>query len=125
MAPRTPGRIMLPNTIEGTLQLGKSIYEKHKTDAASSVLNAQQDYNWDDDGPKVAACLQNHNLAEEHSRLAEQYYRERDKDLPAIEANIKNSSQLLKSIYAKNPKKLGEYGFVVDDTPQEPKKPKQ
>ena len=38
------------------------------------------------------------------------------KDLPAIKAIIQNSAAILKSINAKNPKVLGDYGFVVDDT---------
>ena len=50
------------------------------------------------------------------AKKAEQYYRERDKDLPAIKAIIQNSAALLKSINAKNPKVLGDYGFIVDDT---------
>jgi hypothetical protein len=43
--------------------------------------------------------------------------------LPAVKAIVQNSAQVLKSIYAKNPKVLGEYGFVVDDSKQV-KKPK-
>ena len=39
-------------------------------------------------------------------------------DLPAIKAIIQNSAQLLKSVYAKNPKVLGDYGFIVDDSKQ-------
>lgn len=45
-------------------------------------------------------------------------YRACDVDVPAIRAIVQNSAQVLKGIYAKNPKVLGEYGFVVDDSKQ-------
>lgn len=121
MAGRTPGRIVLPKKISDLLELGEKIFEKHKADGAASPLNAQQDFSWSVEGPKVAPCLNNHEKAEEAAKLAEQLYKERDKDYPAVLAIVQNSAQLLKTIYAKNPKVLGEYGFVVDDTPK-PKK---
>ena len=71
----------------------------------------------------MAPCKSNHEKAEEAAKQAEQFYRQRDIDLPAVKAIVQNSAQVLKSIYAKNPKVLGEYGFVVDDSKQV-KKPK-
>ena len=118
MATRTPGRIKLPTNVSELLDLADKIYEKHRSDGAASPLNAQQDYDWSIEGPKIVPCKENHNNAEEAARLAERYYKDRDNDLPAIKAIIQNSAQLLKSVYAKNPKVLGDDGFIVDDSKQ-------
>ena len=123
MAARTSGRIIIPNNPGELLDLAKKIYDKHTADGAASPLNAMQDYSWATDGPKVAPCKQNNDAAEEAARNAEKFYRQRDQDLPAIKNIVKNSAAVLKSIYAKNPKVLGDYGLVVDDTPKV-KKPK-
>ena len=118
MATRTSGRIVLPQNPADLLVLAQKIFDKHVADGAASPLNAQQDFKWTDEGPKVAPCINNHEQAEQAARLAEQHYRQRDIDLPSIKAIVQNSAQLLKSIYAKNPKTLGEYGFTVDDSKQ-------
>lgn len=125
MATRTPGRIIIPKKNEELLVLADKIFAKHQADGAASPLNAQQDFSWRDEGPKIVPCLKNHNDADAASKLAERLYRDRDRDLPAIRAIVQNSAQLLKGIYAKNPKVLGEYGFVIDDSKQVKKeKPK-
>lgn len=123
MATRTPGRIVIPKNPAELLDLAKTIYAKHLADGAASPLNAMQDFNWAVEGPKVDPCIANHIGAEQAAKLAEQLYRQRDVDLPAVRAIVQNSSQVLKSIYAKNPKILGDYGLVVDDTKQA-RKPK-
>lgn len=118
MATRTTGRIVIPKKPADLLDLAQKIYDKHVADGAASPLNAQQDFKWDMEGPKIAPCSNSHEEAEKAARLAEQHFRQRDVDLPAIKAIVQNSAQLLKSIYAKNPKTLGEYGLTVDDTKQ-------
>lgn len=116
MGTRTSGRIVLPKNPAELLDLATKIYKKHQSDGENSPLNAQQDFNWTVEGPKVAPCKNFHEKAEAATKQAEQFYRQRDIDLPAVKAIVQNSAQVLKSIYAKNPKVLGEYGFVVDDS---------
>ena len=123
MATRTAGRIVLPTNPDEVLNLAQKVYDKHQADGAASPLNAQSDFNWATEGPKIVPCRKNNKDAAEAAKLAEKLYRERDKDLNPITAILKNSAALLKTIYAKNPKVLGDYGFVVDDTPRV-KKPK-
>ena len=65
----------------------------------------------------------NHEKRRYSQKKSKEYYRQRDDDLPGIRAIVQNSAQVLKNIYAKNPKVLGDYGFVVDDSPPV-KKPK-
>ena len=116
MGARTSGRIVIPSNPKELLDLAQAILQKHLADGATSPLNAQQDFSWAVEGPKVAPCIENNKKAEEAAKLAEQYYRQRDIDYVPIKDIVKNSAQLLKKIYAKNPKVLGEYGFVVDDS---------
>ena len=125
MSTRTSGRVVVPTNPAELLALAAKIYAKHVADGAASPLKAMVDYDWAADGPKIAPCLANHTDAEAAAKKAEEAYRQRDVDLPAIKAIVKNSAGLLKKINAKNPKKLGDYGFVVDDTVQVKKaKPK-
>jgi hypothetical protein len=116
MPGRTSGRIIIPTNPGELLTLADNIYKKHEADAESSPLKAMKDYDWGKEGPKVAPCKKNNDNAEAAARKAEELYRQRDVDLPAIKAIVQNSAAVLKSIYAKNPKVLGEYGFKVDDT---------
>jgi hypothetical protein len=118
MAARTSGRIVMPTKPSDILDLAKKIYDKHIADGAESPLNAMKDYSWAEDGPKIQPCKENNDNAELHAKKSEEMYRQRDIDMPAIKAIVKNSAALLKSIYAKNPKVLGDYGLIVDDSKQ-------
>ena len=125
MSTRTSGRVVVPTNPADLLALAKKIYAKHIADGPASPLKAMVDYDWAVDGPKVAPCQASHDEAEAAAKKAEEAYRQRDVNIPAIKAIVKNSAAVLKSIYAKNPKKMGEYGIVVDDTVQVKKvKPK-
>jgi hypothetical protein len=118
MPPRTSGRVLIPTNASELLKLAQKIYDKHQADGANSPLNAMQDYNWATDGPKVALCTKNNSDAEAATKLAKQLYRQRDLNLPTIKAIVQNSASVLKGIYAKNPKVLGDYGFTIDDSKQ-------
>ena len=104
---RNPGQL---------LKLGGEIYAKHLLDGAESPLKSLVDNNWDVTGPKIALCLQNHQMAEELKRQMELAYKERDKVLVEIEEIVRNSAALLKGIYRNTPKKLNDWGFEVIDT---------
>jgi hypothetical protein len=112
---KTKGRVEIPDNVEELLTLGAKVYKKHLDDGANSKLNLLEDYNWNVVGPTIALCLASHNLAEEYKAKMEEEYRKRDLLLPEIDATLRSSKTLLKGIYAKNPKKLGVYGFSVDD----------
>lgn len=118
MAKTTKGRIAIPQNIEENLQLASKVYEKHQKDGASSLLNNLDDMDWNVDGANVALCLQKHLEAEELKRKTEEAYRTRDLYLPKINELLRASKGLLKGVFAKNPKKLGEWGFSVDDSPK-------
>ncbi|MBK7871820.1 MAG: hypothetical protein IPJ74_14640 [Saprospiraceae bacterium] len=79
------------------------------------------DYNWNDHGSTLQQTIEKHAEAEDLNRRAEQIYRERDQLISELEKLIKSSRDLLKGVFKKNPKKLGEWGFEVNDTPRPPK----
>lgn len=119
MAQTTKGRVVISTNVEEQLKLAQSIFDKHALDGIVSPLHALQDYKWEAEGPNINVCLAKHLEAEEHKRKMEEAYRERDKHLPNILNVVRNSGALLKAIHAKNAKRLGEWGFTVDDSPKQ------
>ena len=111
-------RIVIPTNVGELLGLASLIYARHQADGKSSPLHAITDDAWDDYGPKIQEALAKHNEAEEYIRKAEQAYRERDAIVSGLDGLVKRSRDLLKAIFRKTPKKLGEWGFEVNDTPK-------
>ncbi|GAB4328815.1 MAG: hypothetical protein OHK0038_02760 [Flammeovirgaceae bacterium] len=118
MARTTKGRVNIPINVEENLDLAKKVFDKHKADGDSSLLNNLQDYDWNKIGENISICLAKHLEAEEYRRKMEGAYRERDLYLPEINEALRASKSLLKAAFSKNPKKLGDWGFSVDDTPK-------
>jgi hypothetical protein len=122
MSKTTKGRIEIPKNVEELLTLAEKVYEKHKADGDASLLHNLDGMEWKVTGEKIAACLKKHQEAEEHKRKMEEAYRDRDLSLPEIQEILRASKSLLKAAYSKNAKKLGDWGFSVDDTPKVKKK---
>ncbi|MBL0326523.1 MAG: hypothetical protein IPP61_15285 [Cytophagaceae bacterium] len=110
-------RIMIPTNVQEVLELAEIINAKHATDGEASPLNTLQYMNLTGMGPKVTACQQQHLKAEELRRQMELAYRERDVMLNPIAETIKASRDLLMGVYRSQPKRLGEWGFKVSDSP--------
>ncbi|GAB4340698.1 MAG: hypothetical protein OHK0038_20250 [Flammeovirgaceae bacterium] len=108
-------RVEIPVNTEELLRLAQIIYEKHQTLGNASPLSA---LDWDKLGTKINETLMLHLEAEELKRKSELKYRERDALLKPIDALVKQTRDLLKALYRSEPKKLGEFGFNVDDTPK-------
>jgi gamma-glutamyltranspeptidase len=111
-------RIGIPNKVEDQLKLSKLIYQKHVADGKTSILNTMEDHKWDDLGPNIEPALTKHLEAEELRRKMEQAYKDRDRMMGDVESSIKSTRDFLKGVYSKQPKKLGEYGYSVDDSPK-------
>ena len=113
---RTNGRINVSHSPAELLELAAKVYGKHQADGESSPLNSLVDHDWSVTGPKIAPVLEIHKEAEALRKKMEVLYRERDMMLPEIEEIVRNSRNVLKSLHSKNPKRLGDWGFVVDDS---------
>ncbi|RYY96807.1 MAG: hypothetical protein EOO11_12550 [Chitinophagaceae bacterium] len=115
-------RIPVPRDPEGLLALGKNVKDQHELLGAQSPLNAMEDFNWAQVGPKVVAATELQVKIAKMERDLEQLYGERNNLLPDIKGALVSSRNLLKGVYAKNLKKLGDFGFTVDHTPKAKKK---
>ena len=118
MATTTKGRVDVPKTPKEGFELGAKIYKQHLADGKTSELNNLDGVSWDVVGPTIAAGLQHHNEAERLKGLMEAEYRLRDAAFVPVDDINRASATYLKGKYAKNPKKLTEWGFNVDDTPR-------
>lgn len=114
-------RVIIPSNAEKALALAKLVYGKHQADGANSPLNVLQDHNWTDNGPKIALADDLNAQAKELEKKEEKLYKERDALLKPVKDTLRSSSQTLMGIYKSSPKKLGDWGFEVNDTPQKKK----
>lgn len=118
----TKGRITISTNPVEMLNLAAKVYAKHVADGEASPFNTLTDFDWGKTGPTIADALAKHKEAEELKGKMEAAYRERDMLIPAIEEILKSSRNLLKALNAKNPKRIAEWGFNVDDTAKSSKK---
>ena len=107
-------RVVLPENPKEMLDLAAVIYEKHQAAGAQSPLAG---LSWNDLGPKITDAIKFHNEAEELRKQMEKSYEQRNLILAPIDDLVKQSRDLLKAIYRSEPRKMGDYGFVVNDTP--------
>jgi len=119
----TRGRIKNSTNPAEILEVSATVYAKHLSEGNRSQLNSLVDYDWSDVGPTIEMAKAKHALAEKLKGEMEAAYRERDLLMPPIVKILKASKNLLKAINSKNPKRLTEWGFSVDDTPKSKPKP--
>lgn len=112
----TKGRIKLPRNPKDGFDLAAKIFAKHTADGATSELKNLDGLDWTVEGPAAAAGLAMHNDAEKLKGEMEAMYRKRDAAFLKADAIVKASAAYLKGKYNKNPKKLAEWGFAIDDT---------
>ena len=112
------GRVSIPSKIEKKLETASKMLAKHIADGEASKLNLLPDLNWSEMGPVIETAKTKHAEAEKWKLLMEEAYRDRDILLPPIRTSLAHSRNLLKALYPDNPKKLGQYGLKVDDTPK-------
>lgn len=114
-------RVVIPSNAEKALALAKDVLKKHTDDGADSPLNVLQDHNWTDNGPKVAEAVAINAQAKDLEKQVEKLYQDRDALLKPIKDTLRSSSRTLMGIYKSSPKKLGDWGFEVNDTPRKKK----
>ncbi|NEW85394.1 MAG: hypothetical protein GZ094_23950 [Mariniphaga sp.] len=115
---RTSGRVTIPRNAEEVLTLASKVYFRHQADGDASPLRNLDGINWLNLGPTIEPALAKHREAEALKAQMEKAYRERDIYLPAIDEAVRASSVLLKALNQKNPKRLSDWGFNVDDSVQ-------
>jgi hypothetical protein len=118
MAKKAVARVVIPTNIKERLELAGKVYAKHVADGNNSILNHVDGLNWAVTGPTIATAKQLHEEAEELKRQMENKYKERDLLLKPIDEDLNLSTTNYKAVYAVNPKKMGDFGYTVDDTPR-------
>lgn len=109
----TNKRIRIYTNVRHSLELAKSIYEKHKADGEQSLLLSIEDFSWDSTGPKIDFCLEKHKEAIRLSKHLEEMYRQRDAVLAEITDITLATKSILKNKYYMCPEKLNEWGIVL------------
>ncbi len=107
------------------MDLAAKIYKKHLADGTNSELKNLVDADWSKTGPTIAGALAFHAKAEELKAQMEERYRLRDAAYAPIKNAVDVSAKYLKGKYSTNPKKLGDWGYAIDDTPAKPRKKKE
>lgn len=119
---RNTVRVVIPKSPDVLMALAQKIVDKHTADGAASPLNALDDANWTDNGPKLTQAQAIHTQAKQLEKDVENLYKQRDLLLAPVTDTVRASRDLLMGVNTKNPKKLGDWGFVVNDTPPKKKK---
>lgn len=114
-------RVKVFRNADELLKLADNIADKHKELGESSPLSP---LDWATQAPKVKQALALQKKVKELEKQVELAYEQRDNLLVDIDDIVKQSRDLLKAVYRKEPRKLGEFGFTVVDTPKT-KKPKK
>lgn len=122
MGKRTSGRVKRPSNPKELLDLANAIYQKHLNDGPASPLYNLTGINWNEIGQKAITGSAHHHQAEELKRKMEENYRDRDNIVVDVEQGINATKALLKALHPQNPKKLGDWGFNVDDSTPSKKK---
>jgi hypothetical protein len=118
---RNNARVNIPsNPTEQIVLLGK-VSAKHTALGASSPLGSLP---WAQISPALAAAKTHDDAASDLSKQAEKEYRDRDVTMPKVTQALRDARDLLLVANRENPKALGDFGYVVDDSPQAKAKPK-
>ena len=115
-------RVVIPTNPEQQLNLAELVLNKHTADGPASPLNVLVDHSWNDNGPKVGQARTLQNEITQLEKDLERKYKERNLLLAPAMQSVKASRDTLVGIHRSNPKKLGDWGYVVNDTPQRKKK---
>ena len=106
-------RVKISANAEKLLNLADLIAKKHLELGKDSPLNV---LDWNVQAENVKVALDLHKQAKEYQRLAEQTHEKRDTFISPLDDLVKQTRDLLKALYRAEPKKLGEFGFVVDES---------
>jgi hypothetical protein len=111
-------KVDIPRNAGEVLALADSILQKHTDDGASSILNVIQDYSWSVSGALIAPTVILNNEGSRLIKESEKAYELRDNNLIQFTGAIKATRTFLFGVYKNTPKTLGDWGFIVNDTPK-------
>lgn len=110
-------RLILPVRFQNQAELSTKVNTKHLADGAGSILNAVIAENAIDmaaDAVAVTAALASHKIFDEKGKFAEKMFGESKRLFTPVFKQHRRCVQNLKSFYAKNISKLGDFGVTVN-----------
>ena len=88
------------------------MHNKHQDDAKASVLGGLE---WNSVGPEIKSGLNLHDKVKKLERELETTYEERDAIVDKVKDQVLRSRDILKGIHRADLRKLGDWGFDVDN----------
>jgi hypothetical protein len=107
-------RVVIPNNPKDKLDLATKVDAKNTEMGSDSPLKT---LTWSEQGPHIAEALEFHNQAEELVRQAEKIFEKRDLLIEPIDDLLRQSRDMLKAAYRAEPRRIGDFGYEVNDTP--------
>jgi hypothetical protein len=111
-------KVEIPKNPAELLVLASNINAKHILDGTSSILNVLQDYPWSVSGVLLPDTIIMNNESSRMIKDSEKFYELRDISLQKFEGALKATRTFLLGMYKNTPKTLGDWGFIVNDTPK-------
>ena len=115
------GQIKIPRTSKGLADLVEKIREKNSSDGDQSILNAVIDL--DGMEARVLQMMEYEKKADDANRLKEEMNEQKNKAIQEITKEVQRVRNILKAQYTDDQRKLGAWGFNVDNV--KPKKVKE
>ena len=104
--------IRIPSNTVLFCDLLENLLNAHKSKEAESPLSG---LDWADTEAQLSALRAKHAEMEEARRTAERLREERDQIKRVLKELVRHARDILKGIHRGELRKLGEYGFTVDD----------
>ncbi len=112
--PRKPVRVEIPRDPSEGIALLKKVKAEHERLAAASPLAGLE---WDKINLALTRADEHDVKADQLRKDAERETGERNKDMPAIQDALRAARDVLLGLNRANPKKLGDFGYEVADSP--------
>ncbi len=108
-------RIPIPVDPSETIRLLRTVKDKHTALAAASPLGGLE---WDKIEPALTNAEEQDTLSDQLYRDAEKATKERNLNMPVVNEAVRAARDVLLGVYRSNPKKAGDFGFTVNDSPK-------
>lgn len=118
-------RVAYPAAFLRRAKVFESFQERHDALGAASPLEpylAEHNIDLAADGADVTEAVKKHNQMEQAKKNAEDLREKRDLLFNPVFAHVRAIGQYLKALYVANEKRLGDWGYTVDDSPRKSRK---
>ena len=113
--PKSTVRVNIPTKPTDQIALLGKVVEKHNELAAQSPLSGLE---WSKINPALTDAKKHDDAATLLGKQLEKEYGARSVSMPQVTKALRAARDVLLGTYQDNPKTLGDFGYVVDDSPQ-------